>query len=185
MKTITYITGNPRKFKNAQRILKKYEISVVQEAMDTPEIQADDPIEVAKYSAEYASKKINKPVIKMDVGFHIKALNGFPGPYIKQVNNWFEPEQILHLLEKQENRECFFKDVICFSTQDGKSKCFVQKTKGRIAKEVSGENGWGIDKIFVPEGYDKTLASMKDRERAQVWDKNHWKELALYLNSNL
>jgi non-canonical purine NTP pyrophosphatase (RdgB/HAM1 family) len=185
MKTITYITGNPRKIENAQKILKEYGINVVQEAMETPEIQADDPNDVARYSAKYASEKINKPVIKMDVGFHIKALNGFPGPYIKQVNNWFEPKQILHLLENQDNRECFFKDVICFASKEGESRCFIQETKGNIAKEVTGENGWGMDKIFIPDGFNKTLASMTNEERSQVWGKKHWEELADYLKSNL
>jgi non-canonical purine NTP pyrophosphatase (RdgB/HAM1 family) len=184
MKTITYITGNQNKIKNAQNFLKKYDIKVEQESIETPEIQADDPEDVAIYSAQYAYKQLGKPLMKMDVGFHINCLNGFPGPYIKQINNWFKPEQILNLLEKEEDRSCYFKDVLCFISKN-KTKCFIQQTKGKIAREVSGDNGWGIDKIFIPDGFNRTLASMTDTEGSEVWDQNYWKQLAKYLNKNL
>lgn len=184
MKTITYITGNSKKIKNAQRFLKPYGIEVVQKSIDTPEIQADNPEDVATYSAQYAYKKVKKPLMKMDVGFHINCLNGFPGPYIKQVNNWFKPEQILYLLENEQDRSCYFRDVICFTSNDV-TKCFIQETKGEIAKKLSGTNGWGIDKIFIPDGFNKTLASMSDDKRSAVWDKDYWDELANYLQKYL
>jgi len=184
VKIITYITGNPNKIKTAQNFLKRYNIKIEQESMQTPEIQADDPEDVAIYSAKYAYKLLAKPLMKMDVGFHINYLKGFPGPYIKQVNNWFRPEQILSLLEEDKDRRCYFKDVLCFISKN-KTKCFIQKTEGKIAINVSGDNGWGIDKIFIPDGFNTTLASMTNTERLEVWDQNHWQKLAEHLDRSL
>lgn len=181
MKKITYITGNSRKFKNAKKFLKPYGIDVSQKEIEAPEIQADKAKDIAIYSSEYASKMLNKPVIKMDVSFHINSLNGFPGPYIKQINNWFSPQQIIELLLDKKDRSSYFIDIIAFSSPNKETKCLELITTGEISKKVSGENGWGIDKIFIPDGFNKTLASMTDNERQDVWKTKHWKKLAEYL----
>lgn len=83
MKNVTMVTGNMGKWKVASDIFKKYDIELLHEKMDTPEIQSHDVEDVSKYSAIYAANKLNKAVIKSDVGYFIEALNGFPGPLFK------------------------------------------------------------------------------------------------------
>lgn len=186
MKTIYYITKNEEKIKSADAILNELGIKVEQAAMETPEIQADHAREVAMYSAEYGSKEIRKPVIKMDVEFCIEALGDFPGPYIKYLNKHIEPEKVLLLMQGEPNRKAYFNDVICyFDSSKNTSKCFEFRTNGVINDKVLGEEGWGIDKIFVPEGYSKTLAEMSDNERLEVWKNNLWGQLADYLKKVL
>ena len=53
---------------------------------------------------------------------------------------------------------------------------------GTLAQEESGTNGWPIDQIFIPDGYEKTLAAMTDAERLAVWKRNAWYEIADYLH---
>ena len=54
-KKITYVTGNWAKLASAKQALEPlgYEIDNIK--METPEIQADDVSEVAKYSAKWAA----------------------------------------------------------------------------------------------------------------------------------
>lgn len=183
MKKITYVTGNTEKIKNAKHKLEAHGIEVVQATIDTPEIQSADAKEVAEYSAIFAGDKLQTAVIKMDVGFYIDVLEGFPGPFIKYVNNWLQPEKILKLMEGESDRKAYFSDVIAFYEPCGECVSFEIKTNGVIAEEPKGDNGWGIDKIFIPNGFESTLAEMTDKERLEVWKNEHWTTLAEYIKS--
>ena len=63
---IYYVTGNELKIKLAKKIFNNLGVSIIQEDIDTPEIQSLDCEEVAKYSAKYAADKLNKAVMKND-----------------------------------------------------------------------------------------------------------------------
>lgn len=181
MITITFITGNPKKVQSAQAALGSFGIKVLQEKIDTPEIQDKDIRKVAESSARFAAEKLNKAVIKVDVGFEIEALSGFPGPFSKFINEWLSPEKILKLLDGETNKKAKFVDVIAYCEPGKEAISFIAQTKGVLSEKPSGDNGWGIDKIFIPAGYSVTLANLLDDERVKVWNTNHWEKLARYL----
>lgn len=128
------ITGNLGKWKIANDIFKKYNVELLHVNMDTPEIQSYDVEEVSRYSAEYASSKLNCDVIKSDVGYYIEELNGFPGPFLRYVNSYLTSEQVLKLMEGIENRTIILKECLTFATPDGQVKQFVNLEKATIAK---------------------------------------------------
>lgn len=181
MKKIIFVTGNKRKFETANNVLNKFGINLTQRDMDISEIQDTDIRKVAENSSKDAAEKLKTPVIKEDVGFQIDALNGFPGPFSKFINDWLEPQKILKMLENEKNRKARFVDVIAYCNPDKETVSFITITEGTIADEQSGENGWGIDKIFIPEGSQVTLACLSDSERRNVWKNSHWEKLAKYL----
>ena len=78
---ITYVTGNKAKIESARHALEPLGFEVDNVKMETPEIQADDVVEVSMYSAKWAAEKLNKPVLKNDSGLFVNGLNGFPGVY--------------------------------------------------------------------------------------------------------
>ena len=39
---------------------------------------------------------------------------------------------------------------------------------GRIASEPSGAGGFGYDPLFLPDGYDRTVAEMSDEEKNSI-----------------
>ena len=87
MKRITYVTGNWAKIDSARQILEPLGYEVDNIKMETPEIQADDVSDVAKYSAKWAANELNTAVLKNDSGLFVKALNGFPGVYTHYVDD--------------------------------------------------------------------------------------------------
>ena len=182
MISITFITGNAKKVQSAQAGLKNYGIRVLQEKLNTPEIQEKDIKKVAEYSAKFAADKLRKRVIKVDVGFEIETLNGFPGPFSKFINEWLSPEKILKLMDGEKNRSAKFIDVVAYCEPDNEPVSFISETVGKITREPSGDNGWGVDQIFIPEGYEVTLASLSDDNRLKVWNRSHWNSLARFLN---
>lgn len=173
---IYYITENNRKIAIAKEICKNTNIEIEQIIIDTPEIQSTDSAEIAKYSAKFAGEKLGKPVLKLDVSFHISALNGFPGPFVKYINQWLSPEQILKIMDDVADRTCYWVNSLAYYN-GGVSKVFMAKEYGTISHEVRGENGWGMDKIFIPIDQQKTKAELTDSERIFFSNKNHWKEL--------
>ena len=83
VKNITYVTGNWAKIESARHALEPLGFKIDNIKMDTPEIQADDVVEVSKYSAKWAAEKLNKAVLKNDSGLFVNALKGFPGVYTR------------------------------------------------------------------------------------------------------
>jgi len=178
-----YITKNPLKFRRAKEFFKNTDIELKQLAIDTPEIQEESPIEIAKASVKFVARKINQPLIKLDTAFYIEALNGFPGPFVKYINNWLTPEQILTLMKKKKNRKAYWIDAIALFLPGKPIKVFSSKEEGTIALKPQGENGWGVDKIFIPKGAKTTKANLNDKERLKISNKQHWLDLIAFLKS--
>lgn len=150
--------------------------------METTEIQANTIEEVAKYSAKEASEKLKCNVLKNDTGLCIDALKGFPGPYTHYVDEKIGEDGILKLLDGVENRKASFIEAFAYCEYGKEPIVFKSITTGTIALEKSGTYGWSWDYIFIPDGYDKTMANYPDDERCLVWNTDAYKELAEFLN---
>ena len=155
MNEIVFVTGNNLKFEVAQKSLKPYGIKLVQRRIDTPEIQSTDVGEVASYSAKWACERLELPVVVTDAGYYIKALNGFPGPFIKYINKWFNASDILKLMEGKGNREVEVKDGLAYCEPGKESVVFFGVFKGKIAMAAGKKGTTPINEVFIPEGYDK------------------------------
>lgn len=99
-----------------------------------------------------------------DTGLEIFALGGLPGVRTARwagedacdVNN---RQKALHELAGIEKREARFRTVVTL-IKGGEMKQVEGVVNGKIAQEEEGEGGFGYDPVFIPEGYDKTFASL-------------------------
>ena len=181
---ITYVTGNKAKIASARQVLEPLGFEVDNIKMDTPEIQADDVIEVSKYSAKWAAEKLNQPVLKNDSGLFVEAFNGFPGVYTHYAEDTIGEDGLLKLMEGVENRNAYFKESIAYCEPGCEPVVFEGTTKGRIDTKKSGTNGWSWDYIFIPEGETEPLACFEDSKKWSFWSNDAYLELAKYLNNN-
>ncbi len=184
MEKIIYVTGNKYKVELAENILNPLGIEVMAKKIECPEIQADTIEEVSMYSSQYASNLLQESTLKNDSGLVIPALKGFPAAYTKYVEETLGEDGILKLMEGIENREAYFIESLAYTEFGKEPVVFVSKTKGTIAKEKRGTNGWSWDFIFVPEGQTKTLAEYPDEEKWKFWDDSGYAEFATYLKKN-
>ena len=184
MKSITYVTSNWSKILSAKEVLEPLGFKVEHIKMDTTEIQADKVEEIAMHSAKEASDKLKKSVLKNDTGLFIEALNGFPGPYTHYVDERLGEEKILKLLENETNRRACFIEAYAYCEYNKEPIVFTSITNGTIALEKSGEYGWNWDFIFIPDGYDKTLANYPDEERVKIWNNEAYLKIAEYFKKN-
>ena len=151
-----FVTTNTPKFDNAQIVLRQYDIQLFQYPLDLTELQSESLKEIAREKARSAYEKVGKPLVVKDDGWYITALNGFPGPYMKYVNEWFSPDDFLNVLKPYDNRELLFRDALCFT--DGKEEVFFESTiPGKILYEPKGE-GVPLARLATFRKDGKTMA---------------------------
>lgn len=163
MKKITLVTGNKAKARDIQKILG-FPISIAD--IELEEIQETDLEKIAIHKINEAFKKIGAPVIIDDVGLYVNAWNGFPGPLIKWIlkAGGGNASVLLKMMEGEENRKAQVRLVAAY--HDGKkTHIFFGEDEGEIAEEIRGENGFGWDPVFIPEGSTKTFAEMSFEEK--------------------
>ena len=51
---------------------------------------------------------------------------------------------------------------------DGKEYFFEGRVNGTIATEIMGDNGFGYDPIFIPDGFSKSFAQMSPEEKNAI-----------------
>lgn len=121
-----------------------------------------------------------------DSGLVITALDGRPGIYTAR---YAGPEAssddnmslVLEQLKHHQDRSAKFVAVIALMFK-GQSHFFRGEVWGRIAVERSGNQGFGYDPIFIPEGYNKTFADLPTSVKNQI---SHRKKALVQLKDYL
>lgn len=167
---IIFATGNKGKVATLERHLKGHglTIRVVQKPLELIEPQATTAAEVARVKAEQAYAQTQKPVLVDDSSFHIYALGGFPGPYIKYMLETVGAAGIVQFMEGKADRRAYATSTLAFMDENGELHEFsAREEDGVIADRVyeSVNEGWGdLWKIYIPAGSDKTLSQMTPEE---------------------
>ncbi|MBC7381731.1 MAG: RdgB/HAM1 family non-canonical purine NTP pyrophosphatase [Bacteroidia bacterium] len=107
-----------------------------------------------------------------DSGLLVEALNGEPGVYSaryagEQKDSEANMHKLLANLKGIENRNARFSTVICLLL-NGKEHYFEGHLDGKINLEKRGNEGFGYDPVFIPEGSEKTLAEMTLPEKNKI-----------------
>jgi len=152
---LLFATGNRHKVEEAKGILGE-EYEVEQFDCDYPELQADSLETIAAEGAKWVHGKVGEPVFVEDSGLFVKSLNGFPGPYSSYVFDTLGNAGVLDLVEGKE-RSATFRSVVAY--HDGEQvTTHVGGVRGEISREERGDEGFGYDPVFVPEGHGETFA---------------------------
>ncbi len=113
------------------------------------------------------------PVLAEDAGLEVMALNGAPGVYSARYSG--EPvdyarnnDLLLENLSGISDRRARFVDVAVLRLPDGREFVREGVLTGRIATAPRGENGFGYDPLFIPDGYDKTLAELGPHKKNRI-----------------
>ena len=107
-----------------------------------------------------------------DTGLEITALNGAPGVYSARYAGegcTFDDNmnKVLANLDGKTDRSARFRTVICLIL-GGKEYFFEGEIKGEILTSRVGEQGFGYDPIFKPEGYQLTFAQMTVEQKNTI-----------------
>lgn len=114
------------------------------------------------------------PTIADDTGLEVDALNGAPGVYSARYagekasydDNVNKLLAELRPISVSEKRTARFRTVIVYT--DRRQRVYFEGLcEGFIALEPKGENGFGYDPVFYPEGEDRTFAQMSKEEKGR------------------
>ncbi len=177
-KQITFITGNAAK---AEQLARHLDFPVTHQKLDLLEMQSLDLREVVTNKAKEAYKHVQSSVLVDDTSVVFHALGRLPGPLIKWFVYELKNQGMCKLLDGYNDRSATA--TVCFGLYDGKNThVFEGKITGKIANRPRGDNGFGWDSIFIPDGYTKTRGEMDQDEQDQTSPRRQaLKKLEAYL----
>lgn len=166
MKQVTFITSNQNKADYLARLIG---IDIKHTKIDLEEIQSTDLHTIVEHKVRQAYQLINQPVLVEDVSLEFSALNGLPGPFIKFFIEQTGLDSICKMLTGFSDRSATAKCT--FGYYDGNTiMLFDGQLAGTVAIEPRGENGFGWDRIFIPEGYNnKTRAELNQADNDRTY----------------
>jgi XTP/dITP diphosphohydrolase len=163
---LTFVTSNAGKAREAAALLGR---TVTAQPLDVPEIQSLDFSEVARAKALVAARAFGIPVLVEDSGLVVAGWGGFPGPFTKWITmGVLGQEGLAKMLDGFAGRgaEAVSALAVARPGQDEKDVVVaVGRVAGSIALHPRGNNGFGWDVLFVPEGATRTWAEMGEEEK--------------------
>lgn len=78
-----------------------------------------------------------------------------------------ELDKSIESKEPKESRQAKFVCVLCAYIK-GSIKYYKGELKGHIGFEMKGNSGFGYDPLFIPDGYDKTVAELTKEEKNRI-----------------
>ena len=172
---LVFASNNPNKIKEIQLLLPKNiqilslsDIGCHEEIPETASTIEGNAI----LKADYVTQKYGYNCFADDTGLEVEDLNGEPGVYSaryagEQKNADDNMDKLLTNLKDKSNRNAQFKTVIALNL-DGKQHLFTGIIKGSIINDKVGNQGFGYDPIFQPEGYQHTFAQLSLQEKATI-----------------
>lgn len=134
----------------------------------------------AKAILDYATYNgFPKPVIADDSGLEVDYLDGAPGVYsaryagVESPDYDVDTENNKKLLKELENvpdnkRTARFVSVITMLFPDGKKLIARGECEGVVSKKYMGDNGFGYDPLFIPNGYTQSYAQITPEEKNRI-----------------
>lgn len=178
-----YITSNQQKIRIAQKYLDPLNVSIEGKHLDLIEVQSDNIAHIASEKAKQAYAAVKAPLFVNDAGWYITALSGFPGPYMKYMNDWLKADDILDMMHKHTDREVIFREVVCYIDEHG-VQSFVGEVKGTVLTTDTAPGEIPSRSIFSLSATNKSIAECWQEGIASVNNSQIWDDFAQWLNSN-
>lgn len=166
-KKLVFATNNPNKIAEvtaqlgeSYTFLSLADIGCTEEIPETTNTIPGNAIQKARHVYE----NYEKNCFSEDTGLEIDALDGAPGVdtahYAGPARDANENMQkVLDSLARKSDRKARFHTVICLII-DGEEHLFEGYCEGVIADQKRGDQGFGYDPIFIPDGEQETFAQM-------------------------
>lgn len=172
---IVFATHNKNKILEVQKMLpESIKILSLQDIGQFEEIPETGKTieENAIIKANFITEKFGYDCIADDSGLEINFLNGEPGVHSARYagehrNDTDNMNLVLKKLKNTTERTAQFKTVIALNINKNQY-LFNGIAKGNITLSKFGNEGFGYDPIFKPEGFDKTFAEMSLTEKNAI-----------------
>jgi XTP/dITP diphosphohydrolase len=156
-------SGNTHKLEELRAALPDWELELLDTAAPFPDEVGDSYYENAQAKAEFG-RRVGEPTLWMlgeDSGIEVAALGGRPGIASAR---WAEDgvAALLDVLEGVSDRRARYVCELVALSPAGEELRGTGILEGAIATERRGEEGFGYDPVFVPDGEARTVAELGD-----------------------
>ena len=122
--------------------------------------------------AKYIKSKYGMNCFADDTGLEVQSLNNEPGVYSSRyagypINSNNNIKKLLENLSGFNNKNARFRTVISLIISKNIFS-FEGIINGKIIHEIRGNSGFGYDPVFIPSGYNKTLAELSLKEKNTI-----------------
>ena len=173
---IVVATRNRKKIAEIARMLEGTDISIMSldEFPDGPEVGEDLPDFEgnALKKARAAAAFTGRAALADDSGLVVDALGGAPGVYSARDagEGASDPDNHRKLIAEMADvpvgkRTARFVCVMAYVSPEWAEHIFKGTVEGRLGFENRGENGFGYDPLFIPEGHEQSFAEMSGEEK--------------------
>lgn len=179
MKKIIFATSNQGKMKEIREILKDLDVELLslKDAGINPEIEENGKTfeENAIIKAKAVMELTGEFVLADDSGLEVDYMDRAPGVYSARfmgedtaytIKNQYIIDQLANA--KENERSARFVCVIACAIPGGEIITRRGTIEGMIAKQISGENGFGYDPIFYVPEYGCTTAEMPSEQKNEI-----------------
>ncbi len=180
-RAVVLATHNAHKVVEMQRLLEPAGI-VVEALPDDVELPPEDGATFADNAlvkARTAASETGRPAIADDSGIEAAALDGAPGVRSARFagENATDEENLSKLVAEApaDSRLRYVCALAYVNPQTGEERVFFGDSRGRMARERAGTNGFGYDPVFVPDatGDNRTMAELTDAEKDAISHRGH------------
>ncbi len=180
MKTVIAASRNKHKIDEIEKITAEFGMHIISrdDAGIPPFEVEEDGVTFEENSfkkAEEIMKVSGEITIADDSGLMVDFLHGAPGVYSARFagedgNDEKNNAKLLALLEDvpYKERKAKFVSVITMLFPDGEKLVARGECKGHIIDMPEGDNGFGYDPLFVPEGFQRTFAQLTAEEKNKI-----------------
>lgn len=179
MNKIIFATGNMDKLREVKEIMADCDVEIIsmKEAGISVDIVEDGKTfeDNAIIKAKAIAQHTDAIVMADDSGLEVDYLNKEPGVYSARYMGEDTPytiknQAIIDRLEgvPKEQRSARFVAAIAAVLPSKEVLVTRQTMEGYIGWEAQGENGFGYDPIFYPEGFDCSSASIYPEEKNAI-----------------
>lgn len=172
---IVLATSNKGKVRELQKILKNHTVYTMGEAGFSEEIEENGSSfeENAMIKAEAVCKALGKVAVADDSGLEVYALDMRPGIYSARyagegAGDEERNRKLLSELAETEDRRARFVSAAAICTPKGEKYVCRGEVYGNINYAPKGENGFGYDPLFVPDGFEKTMSEISNDEKNEI-----------------
>lgn len=168
MQELVLATRNDHKVAEVTRLLAPFALTVIPLAPELvlPPEDGETYADNALIKARAGARALGRAVIADDSGVEAAALDGRPGVRSARYagEHASDAENLAKLIaEVPEGSELRYVCALAFVDADGTEHVVVGECHGRMAGSPRGENGFGYDPVFLPDGHDGlTMAELSE-----------------------
>jgi XTP/dITP diphosphohydrolase len=178
---IAIASRNVHKLRELARICADWPTTWVTVQTDDPsrfpdvEETGDTYLENALLKARAVADALGIPAMADDSGIEVDALGGKPGPRSARYGGEqaSDDDNLAALMQAvrgvpRGGRTARYRCVAAIAWPGGEELHAVGTCDGELVSKRQGERGFGYDPIFVPSGWDKTMAELTDEQKDRI-----------------